>query len=436
MRRIALALLTATLGSLTATAADQVKPLMKDFIGICGHTVQFKPELYGPVCKVVRDYHPVEWDLGKDTDVPTTFPLARNRVDWNHVYGSWKKAGYHVNASLMFESIEQKTWKDVPRDAEAYGKAFAKAFGPSNGAVVDAAEIGNEPGLLNDKDYRTMFEAMAKGLRAGDPKLTIVTCAADAEQSGDYMKALSCVQGLEHLYDVLNIHTYAHTQNWPTWARSHPEDPKLLDYTSRIEKMIQWRDQHAKGKPIWITEFGYDASTKPAPKEGTFKQWQDVTDEQQAQWLVRSFLVFARLAVDKAYIYFFNDSDEPSYHASSGITRNFQPKAAYHAVAHMNRTLGEYRFAKTITGKHDALNVDEYVHGSDPKQRVWVAWLASGADKTQEVTLPKAPGKITKAERMPFAARDDAAEATFTAKGSDVTLTVGESPTYLWIQTP
>jgi serine/threonine-protein kinase ATR len=434
MRRLALALLTATLG--TATAADHVKPLMKDFIGINGHTVQFKPELYGPVCKVVRDYHPVEWDLGKDTDVPTTFPHARNRVDWNHVYGSWKKAGYHINTSLMFETIEQKLWKDVPRDAKAYGLAFAKAFGPSSTKLVDSAEVGNEPGKWSDADYRIMFEAMASGLRAGDPKLTIVTCAADAEKSGDYMKAMSCVQGLEHLYDVINVHSYAQTENWPTWRRSFPEDPKLLDYTTRIDKLIAWRDANAKGKPIWVTEFGYDASTKPAPKTGDFKGWVDVSDEQQGQWLVRSFLVFARMSVDKAYIYFFNDEDEPAFHASSGITRNWQPKPAYHAVAHLNKSLGEYRFAKTVTNKAGELQVDEYVHGSDAKQRVWVAWLASGADKSQEVTLTMVPGKVTKAERMPLAAGDDAAKATFTAKGSDVMVTVGESPTYLWIQMP
>ena len=37
------------------------------------------------------------------------------------------------------------------------------------------------------------------------------------------------------------------------------------------------------------------------------------------------------------------------------------------------------------------------------------------------------------AERTPLAIGDDAAKATFTTKGSDVTLTVGESPTYVWI---
>jgi hypothetical protein len=40
---------------------------------------------------------------------------------------------------------------------------------------------------------------------------------------------------------------------------------------------------------------------------------------------VRAFLVFAAMDVNRAYLYFFNDADEPSFHASSGITRNFQP---------------------------------------------------------------------------------------------------------------
>ncbi len=35
---------------------------------------------------------------------------------------------------------------------------------------------------------------------------------------------------------------------------------------------------------------------------------------------------------------------------------------------------------------------------------------------------------------MPLAAGDEATKATFT--GSDATVTVGESPTYVWIQMP
>ena len=105
------------------------RPLMKDFIGLNVHTVQFKPELYAPVTRVLRNYHPMQWDFGDDTSAATTFPLAANRVDWAQLYGSWKKAGYRTHASLMFDNIAPGAWKNVERDANAYGLAFAKAFG-------------------------------------------------------------------------------------------------------------------------------------------------------------------------------------------------------------------------------------------------------------------------------------------------------------------
>src|SRR5574341_811514 len=89
---------------------EKPKPLVRDFLGINGHTVQFRPKLYRPICRLVRDYHPVEWDLGKDSDFATTFPFARNRVDWNQVYGSWVAEGVEVNCSLMFANFPKETW--------------------------------------------------------------------------------------------------------------------------------------------------------------------------------------------------------------------------------------------------------------------------------------------------------------------------------------
>jgi hypothetical protein len=35
--------------------AAEPAPLMRDFIGINGHTIAFKPELYRPACGLVRD---------------------------------------------------------------------------------------------------------------------------------------------------------------------------------------------------------------------------------------------------------------------------------------------------------------------------------------------------------------------------------------------
>src|SRR5271165_6489949 len=74
--------------------AENPRPLLRDFVGINGHTVQFKPGLYQPVCRLARDYHPVEWDLDGNTAELPPFPLAKNGVDWNQVYGSWRNEGW------------------------------------------------------------------------------------------------------------------------------------------------------------------------------------------------------------------------------------------------------------------------------------------------------------------------------------------------------
>ncbi len=65
-------------------------------------------------------------------------------------------------------------------------------------------------------------------------------------------------------------------------------------------------------------------------------------------WLVRSYFLFAEMGIDKAFVYFFNDEDKPAFHACSGLTRNFQPKPGYHAIAWMLEHLADYRFSRAI----------------------------------------------------------------------------------------
>ena len=405
---------------------------MRDFIGLNGHTVQFKPELYQPVASRARDYHPVAWDLDKDTSVLPEFPFAKNRVDWSGVYGSWQKQGWKTDACLMFESVPQGEWKNIEADAKAYGRAFAKEFGPSGERkLVESVEIGNEPGKWNDADYTRMFKAMAEGVREGDPKMKIATCNLTAGKSGDYEKSVACLDGLTENYDVLNIHTYAQLENWPTWKRSFPEDPALPKYLKDVEDLCKWRDQHAAGKPVWITEFGYDSTTQPQEKTGDFSKWVGVTDEQQAQWLVRSLLVFSAMPVERAYIYFFNDEDKASLHASAGLTRHFQPKASFHAVAHLQKTLGEYRFSRIVKNDAGKVRVQEYQHGSDLKKIIWAVWAPTDQNKESKVTLNGLPGKLVGSTKMPLSVKDaEISSAPASASGS-VTIPIDGSVVYL-----
>lgn len=421
--------------SSTACAPASDRPLMRDLMGINGHTVLFKPELYKQVCRMARDYHPLDWDLGDETNFATRFPFARNMVNWETVYGSWVKEGFIVNPCVIFDNYDAKKWKDIQADAFAYGFTFARFFGPSGtNRLAESIEIGNEPGLYDDAVYRSIFEHMAEGVRRGDPKMKIATCAVVDGPSHRYAKSVDCFKGLEHLYDVISFHCYAEVEGWPTWRRSFPEDPKIK-FLREIKGIMAWRDRNAAGKPVWLTEFGWDACTKHPPATGDFAKWETSTETDQARWLVRAFLAFARIGLDRAYVFFFDDKDEPHVHGSSGITRDYKPKPSFHALAHLYRTLGDYRFARVIEETEGELYAYDFVKGDDPKQGIRVLWSPTGSGRRARVTVAAPPGNVTAAVRMPLKEGEPEAVA-YALEAGKLTLEIEESPAYVWFTAP
>jgi hypothetical protein len=131
--------------------------------------------------------------------------------------------------------------------------------------------------------------------------------------------------------------------------------------------------------------------------------------------------------VDRAYLYFFNDSDQPQVHGSSGLTRHFQPKPSFHAAAHLQRTLGEFRFKRQFKAGEAA--IAEFVHAQEQGRRIWVIWLPTGDGRNATIKLPPFEGKLEKAERMPLAANEN----TIVQLQGD-SLTVTESPAYLFFK--
>lgn len=403
----------------------ELRPLFRDFTGLCGHTVTFKPELYAPVCGWVRDYHPVKWDLAKDTSLLPEWPFARNRVSWETVYGSWHRKGLRTSVCLMMDEMKDD-WKNLEADSEAYAGSFATHFGPGGKwPFIESIEIGNEPGLYDDAAYGRMFDAMAKGIRTANPKVKIVTCNVEAGKSDRYWKGADLFKDRAVLYDVLQIHRYAIAEQWPVWRRTYPENP-AVPYLSSVQKLIDWRNANAPGKEVWVTEFGWDSSLqKPDPK-GEWAKWVSSTDEEQARYMVRSYFLFSGMGVDKAFAYFHNDKDEPKLHHASGLTRNYQPKPAYHAVAWMLKSLKDYRFGKVIK----ASLTDGYIYEFEPEKPdapvIWAVWRATG--EAQALSLELAGRKITKAELMPLTSEP---AAVVPVENSSVT--VGEFPCLIWL---
>ncbi len=415
-------------------AAESPRPLLRELLGINGHAVLFKPDTYQALTRMVRDYHPMEWDLNGRTDTMPAFPFTRNRLDWSASYGSWRKAGYDVHCCLLFDSIKAADWIDPTLNGKAYGLAFAGAFGPSApGALVSSVEIGNEPSGYTNDQYRTLFAALAAGVRAGDPRLQIASCAVTTGPSTPRARSIECFRDFDHLLDVITIHPSARLEERPTWGSTFPEDPAIT-YLKEVRDVLSWRERNAPGKPVWITEYGWDCSTRRPDQNGPFAKWSGVTDQQQAQWLVRATLLFATLDVQRVYLQAADDADEPGPDRSAGITRNGTAKPSFHALAHLVATLGDYRFAGIIRQDADAV-VLRFRSAADELKTLVVAWSPTGDERSVAFTTPlPADRRVVRMQRMPLtAAQTEDLPAPPTAADGTVTVTLTESPLYVWL---
>jgi len=428
-------------------AGELQRPLMKDFIGLNGH-FHFRPELYSQTCRLARNYHNINWDVKKPGDA-ITFPVCVNKVNWvRDVYGKWAQHDFEISLCAQFGTFGpgNTSYLDLWRGQEAwiqqYGQEMASHFGPSGElGWVTSIEIGNEPGNRFDDDlFKRLFVNMARGIRKGDPKIKIVTPAVQSGEPDAYSKSLQksfSSPEILPLYDVINLHTYAvkpKEKGKSPWARSYPEDPNIR-YLKVVDEAIAFRNQTAPGKEIWITEFGYDACTPEAmsTRTGWAKKlnWEGVTDLQQAQYLVRSLFCFAERDVDRAYIYFFNDKDQPSVHASSGLTRNFEPKPAFWAVKQVYELLGDMRFRRVIQKKEGELCIYEFEHGEHSGRIIWAVWSPTSNGRSADIQVENLPGTFRNSETM---SRTEAGSQP--AKVQEVipgvlSLNVSESPVYL-----
>lgn len=470
MKRITLGLLAISMivhlscrtGKAGNSSAQRVsnKPLMKDFMGINGH-FHFKPELYGQVCRNVRNYHNIDWDV-KTLGAPLTIPLSANGIDWKkQVYGPWKAGGFNVDICMQFGSFGgghkdfTGKWQGKEQWGYEYAKAMAAFYGPSGAEkLATSFEIDNEPGRRVDlATFHSIFRKMAQGIRDGDPNAKVVTPTIHAREADDYSQDIRIFYNqpdILPLYDVLNVHTYSTLPKGPgnpnSWNRTYPEDTGAA-YLKVVDEMITWRNATAPGKEIWVTEFGYDSPTPEAMKhrkDWWLKlDWQAHTDLQQAQYLVRSFLALAGMDVNRAYLYYYNDDDEASFHAASGLTRKFVPKMSFYAVRQLYRTLGDYRFSRVVRNDYGQLYVYEFTHGTNAGNKVWVAWSPTGVrshekegyqPRQAQVTLTGLPSEPAAVKGMAIA-DGEAPDAPWSVQGDKaISLTIAESPIYIFMK--
>jgi hypothetical protein len=289
---------------------------------------------------------------------------------------------------------------------------------------ISAVEIWNEPNLNPKPDagwgawaapldqFWPVFRVGAEAAKAADPKLPVTSpgMAGLTLEVIEPLRQFKYPDGKTPLdfLDILNVHYYSGRQPPETATKDanvvrQGNEQSALTYPDDLRELIAWRDLHAAGKPIWLTETGYDSA-------GPF----GTNERMQAARLPRVTMLALAAGVDKVFIYREMGST-PSQHAAAGFVRNDSSlKPSYFSVATMLRELAGMAQGPTPRLPDPDPNIWLYAWET-PQGKVLTAWTVNG-----EATLSLGAGECEVVDS--FGGRK---------KVSGKSIAVGEFPVYI-----
>lgn len=230
--------------------------------------------------------------------------------------------------------------------------------------IAADSSTSNDP--ARKRRYGEMLVAAHQAIKAADASAKVLIGGVYV-YDGSYCEALcdglvfldgvfQQVAGAREAFDVLAIHPFI-----PTVRPDAPSIPRLITIEGRI-RSTRARLDNSYGRPdapIWITEIGWCT-------EGTCPGGVQVSEDQQANYLIRSMVVAQQNGVQHTSWFQFEDAfnDLGREWAGAAIVRSYDgsgyaPKAAYYAY----RTLAQRLAGAAVTGTGPV-----HTHVYDPSQ--------------------------------------------------------------------
>lgn len=309
-----------------------------------------------------RDLENVPVKYGKDfTDPMSYIEQAKAAFQYAARYGSNK----NVNSSLLnINSLPR--WSGDNVNTIKVGLGTIKYIECENErdkwwkgrkAYQTAYEYAANLSAFYDGNKNTMGPGV--GIKNADPNMKVVM-AGTASATTDYIKGMVdwCRQHrgykadgtVDLCWDIINYHFYSNdsytSQNGKATRGSAPEVSGAANVAADF---MQAAHQYANDMPVWVTELGYDVNQGSPFK--AIPIGNKTVLQTQADWILRSSLLYARSGVERIFFYELYDdnlSNSLQFSSSGLINANKTRKPAADYIYQANRLLGEYTYQETI----------------------------------------------------------------------------------------
>lgn len=276
------------------------------------------------------------------------------RLNFDEIFGAYKEHGIDVLTYMFLipewasqpgpEVVDRVKLSQVPKELKDYGEfcfQMAARYGSkkhppevlksedklSGLNLVKAYNTYNEPNLNASYDAKrggwagpmdVFYEMMrhgVEGVRRADPDAIVTgpSLAGMTVQVVDPLRTHTYEDGKHpiDLIDIICVHFYAGHQP-PETAKNDGNSRIKTDqnFPENMRELSAWRDKYAPGKPIWMTETGYDSA-------GPF----GTNEVVQAARLPRQIMMALAYGAEKVFVYR-EAGSHPRRHAAAGLMRN------------------------------------------------------------------------------------------------------------------
>jgi hypothetical protein len=387
----------------------------------------------------LRDNENVPARFGKDLSDPASYvEQARAAFQLAARYGNNKS----VDQSLIRVNSVPRWNNDIPNQVQV-GLGLVQYIECDNERDKwwkgrKAYQTGREYAANLSAFYDGHKQKMGKdvGVKNADPSMKVVM-AGLADPSTDYLKGMIdwCKENrgykkdgtIDLCWDVINFHYYTNESSQKRGVA--PEKESNGKYASALaQSFLQLAQKMNLNIPVWVTEAGYDLDQNSPNKAIPIK---DKTAMQtQADWLLRTALLYSRNGIEKVFFYQLRDDNPGSgkiYGSSGLINKDFSSRPASDYMKQTIDLFGEFIYVKSM---QSSPIVDYYTNAKN--QELYVAYIPDEVGSQEKVEL-SLPGKKSATIYTPvFGAVKMMSNTTKIVNGKLV-VPLSETPTFILV---
>ena len=285
------------------------------------------------------------------------------KISTNLLETADKATGLNYIKYYEDENEPDYTWKSPLWPAASYAK-YCNAVHDGFGVTTDS-----EHPLL--------------GIKSVDPDAMHVM-AGLASSDTIYLGKVMAASGGRVPFDVLNMHWYC-----TDLTNAYSPENEKYGYEISFSKFFKWKNRVVPNVPVWMSEFGWDTYLASDNKHS----YTYAPALQQANYLMRSYMVLLKMGFEKAFLFMDTDTDSKNIiqYASSGLlsdkTSKYTKKVSYYYLATMQNVLGKTEFSKVLAYKEPSGSNEIYgIEFANPatSEKVLVMWTRKTGTNTDD----------------------------------------------------